>query len=263
MDGWLRKTGSESTPVDHGYDPVLWTRQILVELLEKRFGIQVVESTVGLQLRALDWRVQQPGYRALARKPAEIQAFLDVKFPKIQRLAAGLGADLAFEDEAGIGLRTRAGRTWGARGPTPLVRVTDRRGGYNILSIVTARGEFQSTVVEKSVDGPQFVAFLERLIQDRPRPLILVVDRASFHRSTVVRQFVRAHRPQIRRFFFPAHTPELNPDEPVWNEIKHRRIGRQPVKNKLDLKRRLDTALHALQAVPERVRSFFQLPDTQ
>ena len=263
MDGWLRKTVLESTPVDHGYDTVLWTRQILAELLEKRFGIHVVESTVGLHLRALDLRLQKPGYRALERKPAAVQAFLDVKFPKIQRLATRLGADIAFEDEAGIGLRTRAGRTWGARGQTPLVRVTDRRGGYNVLSIVTARGEFQSTVVEKSVDGPQFVAFLERLLQDRPRPLILVVDRAAFHRSAVVRQFVRAHRTQIRLFFFPAHTPELNPDEQAWNEIKHRRIGRQPVKNKLDLKRRLDAALRALQAFPERVRSFFQLPDTQ
>jgi transposase len=139
----------------------------------------------------------------------------------------------------------------------------DRRGGDNILSIVTAGGEFPSTVVENSVDGPQFVAFLERLIRDRPRPLILVVDRASFHRSAVVRQFVRAHRTQIRLFFFPAHAPELNPDEQVWNEIKHRQIGRQPVKNKLDLKRRLDVALRALQAFPERVRSFFHLPDTQ
>jgi len=144
-----------------------------------------------------------------------------------------------------------------------LVRVTDRRGGYNLLSIVTARGEFQSTVVEKSVDDPQFIAFLERLIRDRPRPLILVVDRASFHRSAVVRQFVCAHRTRIRLFFFPAHTPELNPDEQVWNEIKHRRIGRQPIKNKLDLKRRLDAAFRALQAFPKRVRSFFQLPNTQ
>ena len=143
------------------------------------------------------------------------------------------------------------------------MRVTDRRGGYNLWSIVTARGGFPSSAGENSVDGPPFVAFLERLIQDRPRPLILGVDRASFHRSAVVRQFVRAHRTQIWRFFFPAHTPELNPDEQVWNEIKHRRIGRQPVKNKLDLKRRLDAALRALQAFPERVRSFFQLPDTQ
>jgi nucleoside-diphosphate-sugar epimerase len=47
------------------------------------------------------------------------------------------------------------------------------------------------------------------------------------------------------------------------NEINHRCIGRQPVKNQLDLKRRLDAALRALPAVPERVRSCFQLPDTQ
>lgn len=69
-----------------------------------------------------------------------------------------------------------------------------------------------------------------------------MVDRVSFHRSAAVRQFVRAHRTRIRPFFFPAHTPELNPDEQAWNEIKHRQIGRQPVKNKLDLKRRLDAA---------------------
>lgn len=260
---WLRKTVLRSTPVDHGYDTVLWTRKILAALLERRFGVRVAESTVGLHLRALDLSYQQPRYRAAEQDRAKVAAFLAVKFPKIRRLAERIGADIAFEDEAGVGVRTRAGRTWGARGQAPTVPVADRRGGYNILSIVTARGEFQSTAVEKSVDGPQFIAFLEHLIRDRPRPLILVVDRASFHRSAAVRQFVRAHRTRIRLFFFPAHTPELNPDEQAWNEIKHRQIGRQPVKNKLDLKRRLDAALSALPAFPERVRSFFQLPDTQ
>jgi transposase len=263
MDGWLRKTVLQSTPVDHGYDTVLWTRKILVELLERRFGVRVAESTVGLHLRALDLSPQQPGYRARERNRAQVAAFLAVKFPRIQRLAERMGADIAFEDEAGVGVRTRAGRTWGARGQTPTVDVADRRGGYNVLSIVTARGELQSKVVEKSVDGNPFIAFLEDLLRDRPRPLILLVDRASFHRSAAVRQFVRTHRTQLRLFFFPAHAPELNPDEQVWNEIKHRQIGRQPVKNKLDLRRRLDAALRALQAFPERVRSFFHLPDTQ
>ena len=50
---WLRKTVLRSTPVDHGYDTVLWTRKILVALLERRFGVRVAESTVGLHLRAL------------------------------------------------------------------------------------------------------------------------------------------------------------------------------------------------------------------
>ena len=68
-------------------------------------------------------------------------------------------------------------------------------------------------------------------------PWSVIADHASFHRSAVVRQFVRVHRTQMRLFFFPTHSPELNPDEQVWDEIKHRRIGKQPVKNKIDLKK--------------------------
>ena len=73
----------------------------------------------------------------------------------------------------------------------------------------------------------------------RTRPLILIADHASFHRSVAVRQFVRAHRTQIRLFFFPAHSPELNPNELVWNEIKHRRLDKQPIKTKADFRKNL------------------------
>jgi hypothetical protein len=45
--------------------------------------------------------------------PAQVAAFLKVKFSKIQRLAEKTGADIGFEDEAGVELRTRAGCTWG------------------------------------------------------------------------------------------------------------------------------------------------------
>ena len=45
---------------------------------------------------------------------------------------------IAFEDEAGVGLRTHSGRTWGLAGETPEVAVTDQRGGYNVLSTVSA-----------------------------------------------------------------------------------------------------------------------------
>ena len=112
----MRKTVLRSMPVDHGYDTVRWTRMILVALLERRFGVRVAESTVGLHLRALDLNPQQPGYRTRERNRAQVAAFLAVKFPKIQRLAERTGADIAFEDEAGVGVRTRAGRTWRARG---------------------------------------------------------------------------------------------------------------------------------------------------
>jgi transposase len=106
------------------------------------------------------------------------------------------------------------------------------------------------------------------LIQARQSPLILLVDRASFHRSQKVRDFVRAplrylRSTRLRIYFLPRRSPERNPDEQVWNEVKNHRIGKQPVKNKKDLKKRLYSALRSLQKNTGRILSFFQLPDTQ
>ena len=109
----------------------------------------------------------------------------------------------------------------------------------------------------------EFMAiYLGDLIHGRPRPLILIVDHAPFQGSQKVREWVRAHRSRLRIFFLPNRSPELNPDEQVGNEIKSNKIGKQPIKNKRDLKKRLYSALHSLQRHSERIRSFFQLPDT-
>jgi transposase len=263
MDLWLKQIVLSSTPVDHGYDTVLWNRDMLSALLNKHFGITVAGCTVSLHLNRLGLSYQTPCYRAREQDPVQVAAFREVKFPKIQKLAKKMGADIGFEDEAGVGVSTRSGRTWGVGGHPPHVTVTDRRGGYNTLSIVTAAGELRYSLEEKSINGERYVEFLQQILHGRTRPLIVIADHASFHRSTVVRQFVRAHRAQIRMFFFPTHSPELNPDEQVWNEIKHRRLGKQPIKNKLDLKKRLRSALKSLQQKAERIRSFFQLPDTR
>lgn len=263
MEGWLKETVLNSTPVAHGYDTVLWTRDILADLLKQQFGVTVAGVTVGLHLQPLGLSYQKPCYRDVKRNKQDIEFFLNVKFPKIQQLATNLGADIGFEDEAGVGLRTRSGRTWGAIGHPPEITVVRQRGGYNVLSIVLPQGEMRYTVTADTVDSEQYINFLKQLLEGRTRPLILVVDRASFHRSEKVSEFVRAHRTQLRIFFFPTASPELNPDEQVWNEIKNNRIGKQPVKNKADLQKRLQSALGSLQHCTQRIRSFFQLPDTK
>jgi transposase len=91
----------------------------------------------------------------------------------------------------------------------------------------------------------------------------LLVDRAPFHTSQKVRDFVRAHRARLRIYFLPKRAPALNPDEQVLNEVKNRHIGKQPVKNKKDLKKRLYSTLGSLQKRTGRILSFFQLPDTE
>jgi transposase len=220
-------------------------------------------STVSLHLRKLGLSYQRPGYQDRDRDAGEVGRFINDKFPRIQRLADRLGADIGFEDEAGVGIMTRSGRTWGLVGKTPVVRVCMQRGGYNVLSMVTSEGEMKYSVTADPIDSKQYIESLKNLIQDRARPLILLVDRASFYRSQEVRDFVRAHRAWLRVLFLSRRTPKMNPDEQVWNEPKNHRIGKQPVENKMDLKRRLYSALRSVQKNTERISSFFQLPATQ
>ena len=263
MDKWLRIVVLNSTPVDHGYDTVLWTRDILAEVLCNKYGIDVAGRTVSEHLKEVGLSYQKPVYRAKEQDPDEVEYFLSEKFPRIKKLAGKMDADIAFEDESGVGMSTHSGRTWGDVGHTPKVLATNKRGGYNILSTVTAQGVMNYSISDGSVDSFRYVKFLKQLIKGRKKPLIIIADRASFHKSKEVRNFVRANRTKIRIYFLPKYSPELNPDEHVWRNIKDEKIGKQPIKDKPDLKKRLRSALVSLQRTKDMVISFFHFPETK
>lgn len=263
MDVWLKQTVLESTPEAFGHDTTLWTCELLAQLLYERYGVRVIGETVNQHLHRLGLTNQKPTYIAREQDPEAVDRFVTAQFPKIQRFAAKVGADIGFEDEAGVDLRERSGKTWGQRGVRPEVFVTGQRGRLNVLSVITAQGDLNYHVTEESIDSKEYIGFLKQLIKGRKRPLFLIVDRASFHCSKMTRKFIWCHRCQIRLFYLPTYSPERNPDEHVWEEIKDKRLGRQPIKNKKDLKARLHSALKSLQHHTERVKSFFRLPETQ
>jgi len=263
IEEWLKWTILHSTPVDHGYDTELWTLKILVSLLEEAFEVHVEESTVANHLHDIKLSCQVPNYRSPGADPREIERYLTLTWPMIGRLAKTMGAIIVFEDEAGIGIRTRSGRTWGEVNSPPIVPASDRRGGYPVLSAITPTGELFSRILEQSVDSDQYIDFLRSLLDQQPHPMLVITDHASFHCSKKVRDFVFAHRQRLRVFFLPRHAPHLNPAEQVWNEIKHRHLGREPILNKEDLLARLISNLNKLKNNTARILSFFHLADTQ
>ena len=96
MDWWLKDTVCHHTPMDFGYDTVLWTREILAELLREKYGIDVGGSTVSLHLKRLGLSYRKPWFRANEQDPRKVEHFLHDTFPRIQRLAEKTGADIAF-----------------------------------------------------------------------------------------------------------------------------------------------------------------------
>jgi len=263
MDWWLSYTVRHRTPEDFGYDTALWTRDILAQVLGNEFSISVGGSTISLHLRKMGLSYQKPWFRSKERDQEEADRFLNDTFPRIQRLALRMGMDILFEDEAGISLQTHSGKTWGAVGATPEVAVTGKHAGFNMLSTVTKKGDLNFSISKGKINSDRFIEFLKQLINVRTKPFILILDNASFHHSKKVRDFVRSHRNKIRVYFLPRYSPEMNPDEQVWNQVKSKKLGRQSITNKEDLKRRLNSVLRSLQYRTEVIKSFFQLPHTQ
>lgn len=71
-----------------------------------------------------------------------------------------------------------------------------------------------------------FLDFVKRLLHDEPNPVFLIVDGHPVHRSKAVKTFVDSTQGRLRLFFLPPYSPELNPDEWVWENVKHDRIGK-------------------------------------
>jgi len=86
------------------------------------------------------------------RDEQEIEHFLNDKFPRIRRLAdkIGLTSDSRMKQRRRYDTH---GRTWGPRGQTPIVKVSMQRGGYNVLSVVTAQGEMGYSIKESAING--------------------------------------------------------------------------------------------------------------
>ena len=263
IEVWLKRVILESGPEDFGYDTTLWTCALLAELVKEKFGIQVVPETINHHLHKLGLSYQKPGYIAREQDPAAVEEFVRETFPKIQRLAEKVHADVGFGDEAAVDLRDHYGKTWGRRGIRPDVFVTGKRGRVNLLSVVTRQGALRFHATENRINSDEYIQFLTQLIRTQKRPLFLIVDRASFHLSRQVRLFIWRNRRRIRLFYLPPYSPRLNPDEHVWEAIKDKRLGRQAIKNTVDLKKRVQSALRSLQQRTERVISFFRLPETQ
>jgi transposase len=263
MDKFIKEIILNETPVDYGYDTPLWTCPIVVAIVKKIFGVEVLATTIDIHLNKMGLSPQKPCYVAREQDPAEVEHFLAEKFPRIQRLAERIGAEIAFEDEAGVDMREHAGRTWGLVGQPPTVVVSGQRGKFNVLSLVTNEGTLEYEVTDERINSDKYINFLAEVLEGRDRPLIVVLDHARFHDSKAVRAFVRENRQRIRVYFLPKYAPELNPDEQVWQEIKENQLRPRPAYSKIDLRKKLQSALKSLQENTNRIVSFFQLPHTR
>ncbi len=203
---------------------------------------------------------QRPLYRAYQQDPEKVREWKENTYPEIRREADERGAVIFFADEASVRTDFHSGTTWAPIGQTPVVAATGDRKKIMMVSAISPRGELRFRIHEGSFRSAHFIEFCKQLPKDSGRDIFLIVDGSSVHTAKQVKEFVVSTQGKLQLYFLPPYSPDLNPDEWVWKNVKHDTIGRSAVRGKDDLKAVAVGALRHLQKVPGKVRGFFADP---
>lgn len=247
-------------PRQYGFDFGLWSRRIVVELIVQKFKKKLSITSVGRLLAELQITPQKPLRRAYERDPQAVEKWKTQDYPKLKKRAKRRGADIFFLDEAGIRSDAPLQRTWGAKGQTPIVKTSGQRQSVSAISAVTARGAFWYMVYTGRVNATRFVEFLKKFMRHRRRRVFLVVDGLPAHKAKLVAAYVKSLKGKLELHFLPGYAPDLNPDEFVWNHIRHHGTTKTPLRKNESLRKRVEQNLADIKSSPKLVRSFFRAP---
>jgi transposase len=250
--------GSDPRQLEFGFAP--WTREMVRELIRREFTVALSVVSVGRLLRKLGLSPQRPLYRAYQQNPEAVESWKNEEYPAIRAQAEAEGATIYVADEAGIRSDYHAGTTWAPVGRTPVVKAT--RGPVRRQHGLRGDRPGRAAVfrLRRDVHRDAFIDFCKRLMHDTDGRVYLIVDGHPTQRARATKDFVASTQGRLKLFCLPGYSPELNPDEWVWKNVKHDRIARCGVTSKDDLKAKAIGALRRLQKLPQLVRGFFADP---
>lgn len=241
----------------------LWTTGVVRELIRRRLGKTLGESTVRLYLDRWGLTPQKPLTRSKQRSDAAIERWLEREYPKIVRRAKREKALIYWGDEAGISNQDQIGRGYAPKGRTPVLRRTAKKISTSMISAVNNRGLMRFMCFTGALNADLFIGFLRRLIKGAPSKQFLIVDNLRVHHSKKVGQWVEAHKAEIELFFLPAYAPEHNPDEYLNNDLKQKLKNRPRPDTHAELVKGTTAVLRSLQRRPNSIKAYFHHKDVR
>ena len=161
-----------------------------------------------------------------------------------------------FQDEARFGRMAKPRRCWAPKPCRPvMLNGYEREFVYAYGAVSPREGNFDWKVCAQ-MNTQRMSEFLEQVGQRYPRDfIVMIVDGASSHRGKdlVVPE-------NIRLLALPAYSPELNPQEHLWDEIREKEFPNRVFDSLEGVKKQLRSGLIRLALDGARVRSITAWP---
>jgi hypothetical protein len=163
---------------------------------------------------------------------------------------------LLFQDEARFGRMVRIRRCWS---PVPLRPTVangyERQFVYVYGAVSPIEGELDWKLCPQ-MNTERMSQFLAQVSQAHPDEfIVMILDGASSHKAhaLVVPENMRLHR-------LPGYSPELNPQEHVWDELREKEFPNRVFESMDGVMAQLQAGLPRLAAHPAGLRSLTAWP---
>lgn len=242
---------------EFGYETDFWTVRRLQQVIRDRFLVDVSTFTIWRRLREANLTYQKPEREYFQVDQQKREEWVRFVLPEIRKTVEKYRAILYFEDEANVSLTPFLGKTWAPCGQTPKARVTGARGGVAAMSAISQRGRLLFTLHKKRIASDEVIHFLAQLLRHhRQRHIVVVMDQAPPHMSKKTRAFIDS-KTRLHVYHLPSYSPDWNPDEKVWNHLKHQELKSHQAKTKQELHDLTQAKLTSMSQNPELLRGIF------
>lgn len=157
---------------------------------------------------------------------------------------------LMFQDEARFGRISNTRYCWAKRPMRPMVQaMLTHQYTYAYGAVSPVEGKFDSLILPQ-VNGACMQLFINEIAARYPAEnIIMVLDGAGWHKTAFdLPENLRLH-------FLPPYSPELNPQEHLWDELREKHFHNNAFESFQALEDHWATGLRALELDPETVRS--------
>ena len=168
--------------------------------------------------------------------------------------------EIYFHDESRVQLCSNIVKTYSFRGKTPTLVLTDTKGYQYVCvaSSISVTGKLFFQIRDNSFKGAGIIEYLSALLKTTLKKILLIWDNASWHKSQEVKDFLNSD--EGKRLWvaqIPPYSPEFNPDELVWANLKRVQIPNRVAKNVKELKDIVNKGMIKIQESTELILSFF------
>lgn len=248
----------KKSAMDFGFETPLWTCKRLQQIIKNELHKEIDISNIWRWLISWGFTNQKPERDALEKNQREVNKWLKEEWPKIEKHRRKWQAMLYFQDESAVSLVPVLGKTWAKKGKSPKIKVTGNRGSICVSSAISPAGRMVFRIEKENVTSKSFIDFIKQIIkQHQWRKIIAIVDNSPTHTSKAVNDFIAENKNKIAIYYLPTYSPDLNPDEEVWNHLKNQKLKAHQAKNKKEFRPLVLSKLRSIQRSPNLIKSFF------